>query len=93
MLTIRVLSEPVPGLCQPESGCLWNPESSKYLLYNPESWDFESRTQLKESRIQNPLTIEIQNTSPTEKNPESMAGNPESRTVFCYEMKHLETIE
>ena len=45
---------------------VWNPETGKICLWNPESWALESGIQLKESRI--PLTIEIQNPSSTDKN-------------------------
>ena len=53
-------------LRNPRNFRLWNPETGKICLWNPESWALESGIQLKESRI--PLTIEIQNPSSTDKN-------------------------
>ena len=52
---------------------------------NPENcclWTLESGIQLKESGIA--LTIEIWNSSCTDKNSESTACNPESKTLLDY---------
>ena len=66
-----------PGFRNPGNFCLWNPESSKCLLWNPEFCSLESGMQLKESGI--PPTIGIQNPSSTEKDLESTAWNSKSR--------------
>ena len=54
------------GFRNPRNFCLWNPES----------WAFESGIRLKESGI--PLTIGIQNLSPTDRNPVPGIRNPRS---------------
>ena len=52
-------------------------ESGNFCWWNPESWSLESGIQLKESGI--PLTIEIQNSSSTDKNWNPVPGirNPQ----------------
>ena len=57
---------------KPGNFCWWNPESSKFLLWKPESWALE----LKESGIS--LTIGIQNSSSTNRewNPVPKIRNP-----------------
>ena len=47
---------------------MWNPESRKLELWDPESWALKSRLQLKQSRII--LTIWIRNPSSTDKESE-----------------------
>ena len=49
----KLLVAPCKAIRILESGkfCLWNLESSTFLLSNPESWTLESRIQLRESGI------------------------------------------
>ena len=60
--------------------CLWNSESGKYFLWNPESW---------------PLEVEYSSRNPyltDDKNPEFSTWNPES-TAWNLESIHLITTE
>ena len=56
----------------PRNFCLWNLESRKICLCNPESWALEPGIQLKESGLIHTKDC----------NPESTVWNPESKTVF-----------
>ena len=67
---------------------MWNPESGKICLWNPESWVLESGIQLKESGIpqifciRNPISIDKRLESSNWKL-ESTVWNPESRIKDC----------